>query len=210
VSFTLIDAPQLSPEWFAARVGRVTGSKADAVIDFLKTGKESAARRDYRMQLVTERLTGTVDGDGFVSDAMKRGIELEPDAFRAYESETGNLATRTGFLSHDDYMAGCSLDGHVGEYEGIIEIKCPKSATHLRYLQAKTLPADYVAQVTHNLWISGAAWCDFVSYDDRFPAHLRILVVRVLAKDLDLAGYETAALNFINEVSLAECELRAR
>jgi len=211
VSFTIHDAPQRSPEWFAARAGRLTGSRADVLTMQGKGGAESVTRRDYRLQLVCERLTGLPqeDGEGFINAAMQRGIDCEPLAFAAYESQTGNMATKTGFLAHDDDLAGCSLDGHVNAFEGIVEIKCPKSATHLRYLRDGVLPKDYVAQVTHNLWVTGAAWCDFLSFDDRFPERLRVFIVRVLAKDLDLASHEIAALKFLNEVDLEVNTIRS-
>jgi putative phage-type endonuclease len=168
VSFTIINAEQRSPEWFAARLGRLTGSRAADMLSTIKTG-EAAARRDLRMQLVCERLTNTLQEDAFINAAMQRGIDCEPLAFNAYEARTGNVAVRTGFLAHDDYLIGCSLDGHVGNFAGIVEMKCPKSATHLRYLRANVVPSDYLPQITHNLWVTGAEWCDFLSFDDRFP-----------------------------------------
>lgn len=213
MNFLIIDAEQRSPEWFQARAGRLTGSKACCVTDFLKSGKESAARRDYRLQLVCERLTGKPqeDGDGFVNAAMQRGIELEPAAFAAYEALTGALAVRTGFLAHTSLMAGCSLDGHVDGFQGIVEIKCPKSATHLGYWRGRgQCPEDHLPQITHNLWITGAAWCDFLSYDDRFPRDLQTFLVRVTREDVDIAGYEAAALTFLAEVDAEVAELKSR
>lgn len=203
MNFTVIDAEQRSAEWFAARAGKLTGSKASLVTDFLKSGKESAARRDYRLQLVCERLTGRPqeDGEGFVNAAMQRGIELEPKAFAAYEALTGSVAVRTGFLAHTTLAAGCSLDGHVDNFAGIVEIKCPKSATHMGYWRGPgTAPEDHIPQIIHNLWISGAEWCDFLSYDDRFPEEMQTFLVRVKRTDVDLAGYEKAALAFLADV----------
>jgi putative phage-type endonuclease len=211
VNFTIIDAPQRSAEWFAARAGRLTGSKAWAALDFTKTKGESAYRRDYRTQLVCERLTGQPQEDGFVNDAMQRGIDLEPKAFAAYEALTGNVAQRTGFLAHTTHMAGCSLDGHIDNFAGILEIKCPKSATHLAYLRGKqVVPEDHITQVMHNLWVTGAEWCDFLSFDDRFPADLQTFLVRVKRDDLDLAGYEAKALAFLADVDNDVNELKAR
>lgn len=203
VNFVVINAEQRSPEWFQARAGKLTGSKAALVTDFLKSGKESADRRDYRLQLVCERLTGKPqeDGDGFVNAAMQRGIDMEPMAFAAYEALTGDMAARTGFLAHVTHQAGCSLDGHVNNFAGIVEIKCPKSATHLSYWRGKgTAPEDHLPQIIHNLWISGAEWCDFLSFDDRFPASMQTFLVRVKRSDVDLAAYEAAALTFLAEV----------
>lgn len=198
-AFDIIDAEQRSDEWRAARVGRLTGSSAADMLATIKTG-EAAARRDLRVRLVTERLTGLPQDDVFVNAAMQRGIDIEPQARGAYEMATGLLVRQTGFLAHRALLAGCSLDGHVGDYEGIVEIKCPKSATHLRYLKDGKLPADYAAQVRHNLWITGAAWADFVSFDDRFPPDLQLFVVRVAASDLDLPDYERKAMAFLEDV----------
>ena len=198
--FTIVDAEQRSAEWFAARAGLLTGSRACDMLATIKSG-EAAARRDYRMQLITERLTGQPQEDGFVNAAMQRGIDLEPKAFAAYEALTGSVAVRTGFLRHNSLMAGCSLDGHVDGFTGIVEIKCPKSATHLKYWRGKSeAPADYLPQITHNLWITGAAWCDFLSFDDRFPEDMQTFLVRVKREDVDIAAYEAKALAFLAEV----------
>ncbi len=199
-AFSVVDAEQRSPEWFLARLGRLTGSRAADMLATIKTG-EAAARRDLRIQLVCERLTQTLQEDAFVNAAMQRGIELEPAAFRAYEALTGDLAQRTGFLAHDTLAIGCSLDGHVGDFTGILEAKCPKSATHLKYLRAKTVPPDYLPQITHNLWVSGAEWADFLSYDDRFPPPLQTFLVRVHRSDVDLDAYISKALAFLDEVA---------
>jgi predicted phage-related endonuclease len=198
-AFTVVTAEQRSPEWFLARLGRLTGSRAADMLATIKSG-EAAARRDLRMQLVCERLTQTLQEESFVNAAMQRGVELEPAAFAAYEARTGQLAERTGFLAHDTLAIGCSLDGHVGDFEGICEFKCPKSATHLRYLRDGRVPADYLPQITHNLWVSGASWCDFLSFDDRFPPALQTFLVRVERDEAAIAAYAEKALAFLAEV----------
>lgn len=199
-AFTICAAPQRSPEWFAARAGRLTGSVAADMLATIKKG-EAAGRRNLRARLVCERLTGRPEsGDGFESAAMRRGTELEPEAIKAYEAKTGNLVRRTGFLAHTGLPVGCSLDGDVDNFTGIVEVKCPNSATHLDYVKARALPSEYRAQVLHNLWITGAEWCDFVSYDDRFPQKLRLLVVRVARNEFDLMAYERAVLAFLDEI----------
>ena len=199
-NFSIIDADQRSPEWFAARAGRLTGSKAADAIDFLKSKAESAKRRDYRYQLAAERLSGMSDEGGFVNDAMLRGIEKEPAARAAYQAITGDLVDVSGFLSHTSIMAGCSLDGHIGDFAGIIELKCPKTATHIGYLRSGKVPENYLPQITHNLWISGAEWCDFLSFDDRLPANMQTFLVRVQREDADVAGYKALALQFLEDV----------
>lgn len=190
---------QRTAEWYAARIGRLTGSCAGDMLARIKTG-EAAARRDLRVRLVCERLTGESQEDAYVSKEMQRGIDREKDAFAAYEAQTGNLVQRVGFIAHDDLLAGCSPDGQIGNFTGLVELKVPKSATHLRYLKAGCVPADYVAQVTHNLWITGAQWCDFVSYDDRFPSALRLFIVRVERDPKAIDAYELMARTFLTEV----------
>lgn len=199
MNFTLIDAPQRSEEWFAARLGRLTGSRAGDMLATIKSG-EAAARRDLRTQLVCERLTGQVQEEPFVNAAMQRGIDCEPLAFAAYEAQTGTLVERSGFLAHAEHMAGCSLDGHVDGFVGLIELKCPKSTTHLRYLRGGVVPSDYLPQILHNLWITGAEWADFASFDDRFPPELQLFIVRVNPRVEEIADYEKKALAFLAEV----------
>lgn len=190
---------QRTPEWYAARVGMFTASCAADMLATIKTG-EAAARRDLRVRLVVERLTGQPQEDGYVNATMQRGIDKEADAFAAYEALTGNLASPCGFLAHDTLMAGCSPDGIIGDYDGLLELKCPKSATHLAYLRSQSVPKDYLAQVQHALWITGAKWADFISFDDRFPAALQVFHVRISRNDTDIAAYEVMARAFIAEV----------
>ncbi len=139
---------------------------------------------------------------------MQRGIDKEPDALAAYEAATGQLVQSTGFLSHNELPAGCSLDGHVGDFIGIVELKVPKSATHLRYLRSRTLPQEHFWQVVHNLWVTNANWCDFVSFDDRFPAPLQLWRVRVAIEDVDLVAYDLALRLFLDEVAAEEADVR--
>lgn len=197
--FTVVDVAQRSPEWFSARCGRLTGSRAKDMLATIKTG-EAAGRRDYRLELVCERLTGTVQEDGFVSDAMQRGIDKESAAFAAYEALTGHMASLSGFLAHNEWLAGVSLDGYVGDFVGLLEVKCPKTATHVKWMQGGKMPSEHLAQVTHALWVTGAEWCDFLSFDDRLPEDLQTFLVRVDASSVDLQAYQQQALTFLAEV----------
>ena len=200
-AFTVCTADQRSDEWRAARVGRLTGSVAADMLDILKDGKTPGhKRRDLLARLVCERLTGQPQEDGYVNAIMQRGIDLEPQAFGEYEALTGQIVERTGFLSHTALLVGCSLDGHVGDFEGIVELKCPKSSTHMRYWKCGGLPPEHRPQVLHNLWVSGAAWCDVVSYDDRFPPHLQLFRHRVERNEIEILAYEKCALKFLGEV----------
>lgn len=165
-----------------------------------KDGTTAAGRRNLLVQLVLERITGKPQESWSGSQAMQDGIDKEPDAFAEYEALTGTLLQRSGFLSHVEHMAGCSLDGHVGDYEGIAEIKCPIPATHWDYVRTGKVPGEYLKQITHNLWITGAAWCDWFSFNPDFPESLRMKVVRIERKDVDIGGYEKKARAFLAEV----------
>lgn len=191
---------QRSPDWFAARVGRLTGTCAADMLATIKSG-EAAARRDLRLRILCERLTGQSQEDGYVNAVMQRGIDMEPAALAAYEAITGEMAQRVGFLSHDVHSAGCSPDGYLGEFDGIVSLKCPKSATHLRYLRAGVMPPDYVPQMLHELWISGARFYDFLSFDDRFPVELQTFYVRVTRDSAAVEAYEKKAVAFLDEVA---------
>jgi len=198
--FTIVDATQRSVAWFEARLGRLTGSRAADMLAMTKAGEHTARRKDLRTQLVLERLTGQVQEDRWVSQEMRRAITMEPRAIEAYETLTGRFAQRSGFLAHDTLAVGCSLDGHLGDFTGIVEVKCPKSATHLEYLTSGTIPAEYFPQIVHNLWVSGAAWCDFLSFDDRFPPHLQTMLVRYPRHEPEIALYTLAVAAFLSEV----------
>jgi putative phage-type endonuclease len=197
--FLVIDCEQRTPAWFQARAGRLTASCAKDMLATIKAG-EAAARRDLRVRLVVERLTGEPEENGYINEAMQWGIDHEDDAFAAYEALTGDVVQRSGFLSHPELMAGASLDGHIGDFDGVLEIKCPKKATHFGYLRASAMPAEHLAQVTHALWISGAEFCDFFSFDPRFPAHMRTFLHRVNRTDVDIDAYAAKAKAFLAEV----------
>jgi hypothetical protein len=203
-AFRVVGVTQGSPEWFAARCGLLTGSAAADVLAEVKTkGKEAADRRNLRVKLVVERLTGQPQEDGYVSFDMQRGKDLEPAAFTAYAIDAGEIAKTYGFLAHDALPIGFSPDGIVGDFEGLVELKCPKSATHLGYLKAGVLPSDYRPQVLHGLWVTGAQWCDFASFDPRFTPDLqlfRIRIERTPAVELEIAAYRECALKFLQEV----------
>lgn len=198
-SFTICDAPQRSEAWFQARLGRLTGSVAGDIIATIAKG-EAAGRRNLRLRLVLERLTGKSMEQGFQSQAMLTGIEREPLAFAAFEALTGQFAERTGFLSHTDYMAGCSLDGHVGDFETLFSIKCRQPAAHLLCVRSGAIPADALAQMRHELWITGAERHVYFSWNPDFPPALQAKIIEVSRDVAKIPEYESAALAFLNEV----------
>lgn len=196
----VVNCTQRSPEWYAARLGKLTASCVADIFAELKKGGEAASRRDLRTRLVVERLTGQPAEDDYTNAHMQRGIDKESDALAAYQIKTGALVMPVGFVQHDELAAGASPDGEVDDFAGLLEVKCPKSSTHLGYLRSGVVPSGYLPQIRHALWITGAAWCDFVSFDDRFPEHLRLFVKRVSRADVDLDAHELAVRLFLSEV----------
>jgi len=198
------DVEQRSEAWHALRLGRLCGSRAADMCATIKSG-EAAARRNLRVELMLERLTGRrVERDLSGVKAVQDGVEREPAALRLYEAETGRLIERVGFLAHPELAAGCSPDGLADE--GIVEVKCPQPSTHLEYLQTRTVPDAYVKQCVHGLWISGAAWCDFVSYQPDFTGPLealQLVIIRIERDAIAVAEYELRARAFLREVDLA-------
>lgn len=155
---TIYDCEQRSPEWHALRCGRLTGSGAQAVIQERKRGTgELAIRANLRQKLIVERLTGVPSEDiPYKGKDLQHGITCEPEAIAAYEAAHCEIVTRIGFLAHDALMAGCSPDGYIGEWEGVIEVKCPASETHYEYILADRIPEEYYGQLVHTLWLTGA------------------------------------------------------
>lgn len=192
--------PQRSDAWHALRLGKLTGSRASDMLATIKSGAEAAGRRNLRIQLVLERLTGRSQENGYVSPAMQAGIDREVDAVATYQALTGELLTPTGFCAHDTLPAGCSLDGHIGDFEGIAEIKSPLAATHLDYLKSGVIPGEYKKQIVHALWITGAQWCDWLSYHPDFPEPLRVKLVRVARDEAEIRSYEILARLFLSEI----------
>lgn len=201
MNFTVIDFPQRSDEWRAARVGRLTGSRAPHMMAKIKSG-EAAARRNLRVGMALERLTQKPYERAFTARTVQQGIDCEPLALGMYEARKGCIVERTGFLSGGPIMVGCSLDGHVNDFEGIIEAKCPESATHHEYLRTREIPTDYRWQCIHNLWVSGARWCDFISFDPSWPADLQFLCVRLERNEEQISAYQRDAERFLAEVSV--------
>lgn len=200
MKFTIIEAPQGSAHWFAARLGRVTGSRAADAIATLKNGGESKARLDLKAELLAELLTGQAD-EHYTNAYMRHGVEQEPFARMAYEAATGLLVRETGFLGCDEIMAGASLDGDINDFEGICEFKCPASSTHVALLLGGEIKSDWLTQCIHNMWVSNAQWCDFGSFDPRMPEKYRLHVRRIWRDDKVIAKHESLVLQFLDELT---------
>lgn len=201
----IIDLPQGSDEWKAMRAGKVTASKIDDVLAKIKTG-EAAARRDYRAQLVAEILTGKPQDEGFVNAEMQWGTEHEPLARSAYEMAKDVLVDQVGFVIHPTIeRAGASPDGVTGRIG--LEIKCPKTATHLQYLIDGVVPTKYQPQMLWQMACMETEGCDFVSFDPRLPEHLQLFVVRFERNEKRIQEMTAEVTVFLREVDAVVAQL---
>lgn len=189
---------QRTEEWFAARVGKVTASRIADVVARTKSGF-SASRANYCAQLVVERLTGAC-AESFTNAAMQWGTDTEPMARDAYSARTGDLVEEVGFYVHPRIeQSGASPDGAVGD-DGLVEIKCPNTATHIETILDKAPANKYLLQMQWQMACANRAWCDFASYDPRMPENLRLFVVRVPRDDKLIAEVEKEVIAFLFDV----------
>jgi putative phage-type endonuclease len=185
--------------WKAQRLGKVTASRVSDVIAKIKTGY-STSRTNYAAQLVCERLTGTA-AENYTNAAMAWGTEKEPEARAAYEFMRNVDVVAAGFVDHPNIEeSGASPDGYVGE-DGLIEIKCPISATHIETLLSGKIPDKYVVQMLWQMACTGRQWCDYVSFDPRLPAHLQLFVKRLHRNDPRIEELEAEVKGFLVEVA---------
>jgi putative phage-type endonuclease len=196
---------QGSPEWFAQRLGKVTASRVADVIAKTKTGW-GASRANYAAQLIAERLTGEV-AESYTNAAMQWGTDKEPDARAAYEFRTDRDVAAVGFVAHPTILAsGASPDGLVAS-DGLVEIKCPSTATHIETLLGRSVPAKYITQMMWQMACSGRKWCDFVSFDPRMPESMCLFIARIARDDAVIAELEKAVAVFLAEIDLKVVEL---
>lgn len=197
----VLDCVQGSPEWHQARAGRVTASRIDAVLSRARDRKsEGATRRNYKAQVISEILTGRPQENDFTNKAIEDGIENEPLARAAYELRQGFFVDQVGFVLHQTIeRAGASPDGLAGS-DGLVQIKCPYAATHIGYMLAGEVPAEYQPQMLWEMACTGRAWCDFVSYYRDLPQHLQLFVVRFPRDDRRILEITAEVNIFLREV----------
>lgn len=190
---------QRTDEWFAARLGKVTASRIADVTAKTKTGY-GASRANYMAELICERLTNR-KADSYTNAAMEWGVEQEPHARALYEARTGRMVTEVGFITHPTIIeSGASPDGRI-ETDGLIEIKCPNTATQLDLWLSDTIPAKYILQMQWQMACTGTNWCDFVSYDPRLPEHLQLWVTQIERDAKEIERIENEVTTFLAELS---------
>ncbi len=192
---------QRSPEWYAVRIGRITASRMGDMMAKTKTGW-GASRKNYRTELVYERLTGEAWPQRPPTEAMQRGTDLEAEAREKYARRIKFLDDLTveevGFCLHSIPLSGASPDGLVGT-EGLLEIKCPNLATHLDTIERGVIDNDYLLQCQWQMACTGRQWVDFCSYDPRWA--LQPLFVKRIKRDaLLIEALECEVRTFSDEV----------
>lgn len=199
---------QRSPEWHAQRCGKVTASRIADLMAKTKSGW-SASRANYRAQLVAERLTKTV-AESYSNAAMEWGTATEAEARQAYEFYRGVEVLQVGFIPHQVItMSGASPDGLVSS-DGLVELKCPNTATHIDTLLGQSIAGKYLLQMQWQMACTGRQWCDFVSYDPRLPEEMRLFIQRVERDEQKITEISNAVTDFLVEVSENVCELEHR
>ena len=196
---------QRSEAWFAAKAGKFSASE---MADLLSGGgkKITATRSNLIARKVAERLTGVME-QGYTSAAMQHGIDHEDDARNLYFVSRELPIDEEGFIDHPSIpYSGCSPDGMVSD-DGLVEIKCPNTATHIEYLRTKKVPNKYLYQMQWQMACTGRKWCDFVSYDPRMPTRLQLLIIHVPRDDELIATLEDAVNKGVQEVEEIISEL---
>lgn len=180
------DVAQGSVEWFMLRLGKVTGSRLKDVfkVDNLTLIDE----------LIAEQLTEMWDESDYVSDAMQRGVDYEPEALDRYEEINRIELIRGGFIQSEKFpLLGYSPDGRFGHIGGV-EVKCPSSKKHVQYCRQNKLPNDYKWQVLGSFIINPELeWYDFMSYDPRVqqrPVFIHRTTREAALPDINMAVVE--------------------
>ena len=195
-----IAVEQGTPEWHQLRLGKVTASRVADILAKTKTGP-SASRNNYLIELALQRVTKALE-ESYTNSAMEWGIQTEPQARVAYEVKTNNFVDQVAFIDHPTIANfGCSPDGLVGS-DGLIEIKCPNSATHWSYIKDNAPPNKYFIQMQAQMAVTGAKWCDFVSFDPRMPERSQLLIVNVPRDPEFISSMEEEIKQFLSEVEV--------
>jgi hypothetical protein len=187
--------------WLRARSGKLTASRMNDAMDYLKGGKTPSAKRSKLMrELLAERLTDGENVQHFVTDAMRWGLEKEAEAKAAYEDETGILVADAGFYDHPRIdNLGATPDGLLPG--GLIETKCPTTPTFVEWVMRGGVPEEHKAQMVIQCACTGRAWCEFVAFDPRIKNPARRLFVRRYEPTAEeIATIETAAETFLAEL----------
>lgn len=202
------EVEQRTDEWRRFRLGKLTASRIADATAKTKTGY-GASRANYMAELLAERLT-QAPYEQFVSAAMQRGTDLEPDAIAAYEFRMDVEVEPVGFCVHPEIeAAGASPDGLIAD-DGLVEVKCPNTSTHINWLLGAKIDEKYVKQMMWQMTCTGRKYCDFVSYEPRLPEPMCTFVQRIHRDDDVIADLESEARAFLKELDEKEAQIRAK
>jgi putative phage-type endonuclease len=200
----LFRCDQRTDEWFELHLGRVTASYMSAVMDFRKTGDKGPGsnRIAYMGKKIAETLTGLIDQQGYVSPAMRWGNEKEDEARRAYEMAREVMVDRIGFGIHPQIdLFGASPDGLIGD-DGMLEIKCPETSTHIRWIEGQQSPEEHWPQMWAQMAVFGRKWCQFISYDPRLTCRYQLFIPPPLELSVESKSLvETYVGQFLGEMN---------
>lgn len=204
------EVEQGTPEWLAIRCGKITASKIKDVMSKAKTGNgESITRKNYRMQLIAERLTGCV-AESYTNAAMAWGVQFEPEARTAYEFISGHTVEQIAFADHPTIdMAGCSPDGILPD-GAIWEAKCPLTANHIQWMLDGGVPAEHQLQMLWQIEVMDAPYGIFTSYDPRLPFDLQLYTARMERDDSRIEGIRAEVKRLNEDIEATISKLRNR
>ena len=203
----MIESPQLSVAWFQNRLGNLTGSRMYEACAKKKNGEYYASREALMHEKLIERLTGKW-AEHFVSDAMAWGIEHEDAARAVYETHSGLLVEDCSYFPHPIIAhSGATPDGLVGE-DGVLEIKCPTTAVHLKTVLSGIIPPEHAYQMAWEIESSSRKWCDFVSYDPRLPGNVAFFCQRYTPDPSFMDELRADVIKFLAELDELEDRVR--
>lgn len=195
---------QGSQEWLDLRLGKITASRMKDLLTNGIRGNPSKTAESYMIELIAEKLSGQPK-QFFENDAMRWGTETEPQARAMYELETGHDVAEVAFIVKNEFV-GVSPDGLIGE-NGMLEIKCPTTATQIKRALSDNYHADYKAQIQCQLWVAQREWCDFLSFDPRLDGPASFLIERVERDEKFITEMSEKTDVFINNMLAAISKL---
>lgn len=195
-----IEIPQGSPEWFAVRCGKITASRLGDIMRKTKWG-ESTYKAKVRLELAIERITGKSVSSVVMNQAMRDGVDREPDARTLFEAATGKEVALCGSFDHPTIVnTSASPDGLLRGENAVLEIKCPTHATHAKNLMSETMPKNYIYQVQWQIACTESDYAYFASYHPDYPPELRLKWVKVERDDSVIKSLEEAVRQFDIEI----------
>lgn len=192
----IVDIPQGSDEWLTERAGNVSASNFHKIVTGSGKATTGKTRETYLYKLAAERITGKYEAT-FKNDAMERGNLLEDEARSLFEERHGLFVAQVGLIYLDEArQISASPDGLILDNSGV-EIKCPLSSTHIRYLDRDELPSIYKQQVQGCMWVAQRETWHFMSYHpDMMP-----FVKQVHRDDEYIKKLSDAVLDFNNQLN---------